>query len=114
LAVVDRNDAIARRDQLTPKDRLQFHQEQSEPTMQELHGWLTTQLSQKRTEPNSALGKAVGYVLRHWDRLTLFLRQPGAPLDNNVCERALKKAICIAGTRCSTRAKTGPWSATCS
>jgi hypothetical protein len=32
-------------------------------------------------------------VLRHWDRLTLFLRQPGAPLDNNVCERALKKAI---------------------
>jgi len=24
---------------------------------------------------------------------TLFLRQAGAPLDNNVCERALKKAI---------------------
>jgi transposase len=32
-------------------------------------------------------------MLKHWDRLTLFLRQPGAPLDNNVCERALKKAI---------------------
>jgi transposase len=93
LAVVYRNDALARRDHLTPKDRLQFHQEKSEPTMQELHGWLTTQLSQKHTEPNSALGKAVGYMLRHWDRLTLFLRQPGAPLDNNVCERALKKAI---------------------
>ncbi|MDH3716798.1 MAG: transposase [Planctomycetota bacterium] len=26
-------------------------------------------------------------------RLTLFLRQPGALLDNNICERALKKAI---------------------
>jgi hypothetical protein len=25
--------------------------------------------------------------------LTLFLRQPGAPLDNNICERALKMAI---------------------
>jgi len=25
--------------------------------------------------------------------LTLFLREPGAPLDNNLCERALKKAI---------------------
>ena len=93
LAVVYRNDAIARRDHLTPKDRLQFHQEKSEPTMRELHGWLTTQLSEKRTESNSALGKAVGYMLRHWDRLTLFLRQPGAPLDNNLCERALKKAI---------------------
>ena len=91
--MVYRNDAIARRDHLTPKDRLQFHQQQSEPTMQELHGWLTMQLSQKHTEPNSALGKAVGYMLRHWDRLTLFLRQPAAPLDNNLCERALKKAI---------------------
>ncbi len=29
----------------------------------------------------------------HWQKLTLFLRQAGAPLDNNVCERALKKAI---------------------
>jgi hypothetical protein len=93
LAVVYRNDAIARRDQLSPNDRLQFHQETSEPVMQKLYGWLTAQLSEKRTEPNSALGKAVGYMLRHWDRLTLFLRQVGAPLDNNVCERALKKAI---------------------
>jgi hypothetical protein len=32
-------------------------------------------------------------MLRHWEKLTLFLRQAGAPLDNNVCERALKKAI---------------------
>ena len=32
-------------------------------------------------------------MLKHWPALTLFLREPGAPLDNNVCERALKKAI---------------------
>jgi hypothetical protein len=32
-------------------------------------------------------------MLRHWERLTLFLRQAGAPLDNNLCEQALKKAI---------------------
>ena len=44
-------------------------------------------------EPNSALGKAISYLLRHWEKLTLFLRVAGAPLDNNVCERALKKAI---------------------
>jgi hypothetical protein len=93
LAVVYRNDAIARERQFLPEARLQFHQEASGPTMQELHGWLTRQLSEKRTEPNSALGGAIGYMLRHWDKLTLFLRQAGAPLDNNVCERALKKAI---------------------
>ncbi len=32
-------------------------------------------------------------MLKHWAGLTLFLREAGAPLDNNVCERALKKAI---------------------
>ena len=33
------------------------------------------------------------YTLKHWEALMLFLRQAGAPLDNNLCERALKKAI---------------------
>ena len=32
-------------------------------------------------------------MLNHWQKLTLFLRQPGAPLDSNIVERALKKAI---------------------
>ena len=93
LAVVYRNDAIARERQLSPEARLQFHQEASRPTMEQLHDWLTRQLGEKLTEPNSALGSAIGYMLRHWDKLTLFLRQAGAPLDNNLCERALKKAI---------------------
>ena len=31
--------------------------------------------------------------MNHWKELTLFLRQPRAPLDNNVCERGLKKVI---------------------
>lgn len=38
-------------------------------------------------------GKAIRYLLKHWEKLTLFLRQPGAPLDSNIVERALKKAI---------------------
>jgi transposase len=93
LAVVYRNDAVARERQLSPEARLQLHQEASRPTMEDLHDWLTRQLEEKRTEPNSALGAAIGYMLRHWGPLTLFLRQAGAPLDNNLCERALKKAI---------------------
>jgi hypothetical protein len=93
LAVVYRNDALARERQLSPAARLQFHQEESQPTMEQLHAWLTQQLEEKLTEPNSALGGAIRYMLRHWEKLTLFLRQAGAPLDNNVCERALKKAI---------------------
>jgi transposase len=93
LAVAYRNDALARERGLSPEARLQLHQEASQPTMQELHAWLNRQLDDKLTEPNSALGGAIRYMLRHWEKLTLFLRQAGAPLDNNICERALKKAI---------------------
>jgi len=93
LAVVYHNDALARERRLTPEARLQFHQLESQPTMQQLHTWLQRQLEEKLTEPNSALGGAINYMLKHWGELTLFLRVAGAPLDNNICERALKKAI---------------------
>jgi predicted nucleic acid-binding Zn-ribbon protein len=93
FAAVYHNDAIAEERNLSPEERLLFHQTESGPTMQELHAWLVRQLDQRRVEPNSALGGAMSYLLRHWEKLTLFLRVPGAPLDNNICERALKKAI---------------------
>ncbi len=54
---------------------------------------MKAQLEQKKVEPNSSLGAALSYMLNRWEKLTLFLRKPGAPLDNNICERALKKAI---------------------
>jgi hypothetical protein len=31
------------------------------------------------------MGKAITYLLRHWKGLTAFLREAGAPLDNNLC-----------------------------
>jgi len=61
--------------------------------MDGLHQWMETQLTEKTVEPNSGLGRAINYMLRHWRPLTLFLREPGAPLDNNLVERSLKKAI---------------------
>lgn len=93
LALVYHNDAIARERNLSPHERLLFHQAESGPIMEELHAWLVRQFDERRVEPNSGLGKAISYLLRHWEKLTLFLRVPGAPLDNNICERALRKAI---------------------
>jgi hypothetical protein len=61
--------------------------------MKELQGWLEAQLAEKKTEPNSGLGKAITYLRRHWKGLTVFLRRAGAPLDNNICEQALKRAV---------------------
>lgn len=47
----------------------------------------------QKVEPNSPLGEAIAYMKKHWRRLVLFLRKPGAPLDNTVVERTLKRAI---------------------
>jgi transposase len=86
-------DAEAKEQQLSPQERLVLHQERSGPVVENLHLWLTEQFEQKKVEPNSSLGQAIAYLLRHWKKLTLFLREPGAPLDNNICERALKMSI---------------------
>jgi transposase len=93
LKAIYRNDGIAREQNLSAEARLEFHQAESGPIMEELRGWLSGQFDGRLVEPNSALGGAISYLLKHWEKLTLFLRVPGAPLDNNLCEQALKKAI---------------------
>ena len=93
LAEVYAADAHAKKKQFTPEERLGYHQQVSTPVMERLQRWLKEQMEQRQVEPNSALGAAIEYLRRHWTKLTLFLRVPGAPLDNNVVERALKKAI---------------------
>ena len=93
LGGVYHHDALSREQDLSPEDRLRFHQEHSGPLMKGLHEWMEAQLAEHKTEPNSGLGKAISYLLNHWPKLTLFLRQAGAPIDNNIVERALKKAI---------------------
>jgi len=93
LGQVYGHDADARERGLTPDERLRLHQERSGPVMDQLHRWLEAQFAERKTEPNSGLGKAITYLLRHWRPLTLFLRQAGAPLDNNIVERALKRVV---------------------
>ena len=93
LRIVYKNDADARKEQLTYRQRLEYHQAHSQSTMDNLKTWLRRQFNERLVEPNSALGGAINYMLKRWDAFTLFLREAGAPLDNNICERALKKAI---------------------
>ena len=93
LAEVYKIEATCRDEAFSPEQRLAFHQEHSEPLMKELHDWMTEQFEQHLVEPNSGLGGALRYLIRHWEPLTLVLRQAGAPLDNSVCERALRRAI---------------------
>ncbi len=93
LGGVYANDAVTKERKMTPVERWEFHRQHSQPLMEALERWMREQFSEQKVEPNSGLGKAITYMQRHWKALTLFLRQPGAPLDNNLCERALKLAV---------------------
>jgi transposase len=78
---------------LTGAERLTFHPQHRAPLLEEWPRWLDAQLVQKKTEPNSSFGPAITYLLRHGRGLTAFLREKPAPLENNLCERALKRAV---------------------
>jgi transposase len=87
------HDEEARDKQMSPEARFAYHQAYSQPLMDELRQWLQKQVDDHLVEPNSALGKAIAYMQTHWGTLTRFLSIPGAPLDNNLVERALKLFI---------------------
>jgi transposase len=87
------HDEHARNAQLSAEARLAYHQAYSGPIMDALKQWLDTQRDERLVEPNSALGKAMAYMQTHWETLTRFLQIAGAPLDNNLVERALKLFI---------------------
>jgi hypothetical protein len=93
LSQVFDHDEQARTEQLSPAARLAYHQAQSQPLLDGLKRWLDQQIDEHLVEPNSALGKAIGYMQNHWNTLTRFVSVPGAPLDNNLAERALKLFI---------------------
>jgi transposase len=93
LKLVYDHEDEAREKQLSAEDRLVYHQTYSAPILTALKTWLEEQTARRLVEPNSSLGKAIAYLLDHWETLTRVLQEPGAPLDNNVAERALKLAI---------------------
>ena len=93
LEKVYKNDAYTKDMNMDPDQRLKYHQENSAKLMEDLKIWLSSQINDKKVESNSTLGQAISYMLKHFKGLTLFLRVPKAPLDNNLCEQVLKKAI---------------------
>ena len=74
-------DACARRSEL--------RQQESKAIIREIREWAFAQGGLKR----SPFGKAVRYLLKHWDGLTMFLQDPRIPLDNNAAERILRGPV---------------------
>jgi hypothetical protein len=93
LADVYRHDAEVKQLQLTDEERLKYHQEKSAPVIETLKEWCHDQIATKKTEPNSGLGRAIAYMEKRWDELTVFLRVEGAPLSNDIVERLIKRCV---------------------
>ncbi len=69
--------------------RRALRQEESAPVIEDIREWAFAQGGLRR----SSFGKAVRYMLKHWDGLTLFLEDPRIPLDNNAAERVLRGPV---------------------
>ena len=78
---------------LNTETRLAYHRQHSLPIMEEIRTWCLEKQGQSDYEKNGSFGKAIEYFLNHYVGLTQFCRIPGAPIDNNIQEEALKVAI---------------------
>ena len=90
---VYKNDDVTKKQNMSDDERLEYHVANSKPLLDDLKKWFETQFEEKEIEPNGSLGVAIKYMTDRWKELTLFLKVPGAPIDNNSCERVIKKAI---------------------
>lgn len=71
------------------RERLRLRLEESTPILDEIRAFALSQGGLRRSE----FGKALRYMLEHWDGLTVFLHDPRVPLDNNAAERALRGPV---------------------
>jgi hypothetical protein len=80
-------------DEMSMENRLKHHQLFSAQAVDELYEYLEKLSLMEHIEPGTTLAQSIRYTMNHWEGLTLFLRKVGAPMDNNVCEQAIKVAI---------------------
>jgi transposase len=76
LEKVYENDAYTKENNMDPEQRLKYHQDNSTELMKNLKAWIVSQLEDKKIEPNSVLGQAMSYMLKHFKGMTLFCMLP--------------------------------------
>jgi len=78
-------------------------EERSRPIVTAIRDWALAQ----HASPESALRKAIHYMLGMWAGLTRFLDDPQVPLDNNAIERALRGPVVGRKNHYGSRSKRG-------
>ena len=76
---------------LSPAQRLALRREKSEPLLAQFREWLTK--NQVNTLPQTPIGQAFAYCLKHWGGLTVYLGDGRVEIDNNATERQIKPFV---------------------
>ena len=69
--------------------RRAMRQQHSAPVVERIRQWALAQ----RAAPGSAFRKALEYMLKLWEGLTVFLDNPVVPIDNNHVERQMRDMV---------------------
>jgi len=73
---------------LAPEARLLLRQAEAAPLLANLRTWMEQLTDQ--VPPKLKLGEALGYLRNQWEPLTIYVREPHLPIDNNAVERDLR------------------------
>lgn len=87
------HDEHAKDNNMDDSERLAYHKEHSLPVMQSIYDWAINKMNDDCFEEHSPFGKAIKYFIKHFEKLTMFCKVPGAAIDNNPMEEKLKTPI---------------------
>ena len=77
--------------QLSAEEKYTVRQKRSVPMLKELRAWLDINIIV--VPPRSALGKAMQYLHKQWDKLTVYTADGRLRIDNNLCENAVRPFV---------------------
>ena len=70
-------------------EKYRLRQEKAKPLLDDLHQWLVSQ----QVIGSTTLGKAISYMLNHWEKLRRYIDDGHLNIDNNRAERAIKPFV---------------------
>ena len=89
LAYIQKLYAIEKKIKDEPPDkRYHIRQNETKPILEKLKSWMEKSL--QTVPPKTAIGVALGYLNKQWDRLMGYIDNGDYPIDNNAAERAIR------------------------
>ena len=79
---------VARDKSLSLEELHTLRQEQAVPVLENIKAWMMNAYPQ--VLPESTIGKAIGYSLKRWHKLTLYATDARLQIDNNLVENAIR------------------------